>query len=271
MRRTWIFAWAWTIGAVLAAEAQTAYNALRVSQLPPCNVARQGRLLTVNDADPDCQTGSGEAGSGYAACVCDPVLGWILPPGSSGGSAGVGGALGSLDNSVPRTVGAGGATLEGTTLTIDDANNLVLGAGAALSGIDNYVRVRTPGGGYNLGNGTFQDSGGAGRSWLINLAVSGSGTQPVYSGANDVTTGSGNCASGAVCLTASGVESLRATTTAVKVLTLQLASSDSAPYACDAGAAGSSYYDTTGDDTFCDCMGAGWVMRYPLQTGANCS
>lgn len=181
-------------------------------------------------------------------------------------AAGIGGALGALDNAVPRTVGAGGSTVEGTTLTIDDANNLVLGAGAALSGSDNYVRVRTPGGGYNVGNGTFQDSGGAGRSWLINLSVSGSGTQPVYSGAGDQTTGSGNCATGAVCLTASGVEALRATTTSVKVLTLGLTISSAPPYAC-AGATEGHIYADAEDHAPCYCTGAAWA---PMFGGGSC-
>lgn len=98
MRRAWIFAWGWTIGAVLAAasaDAQTARNATTVSRLPACNLARQGWWMSVNDAAPDCQTGSGTAGSGYAICQCDPVLGWLTyePGGGYVQGATVGGGL----------------------------------------------------------------------------------------------------------------------------------------------------------------------------------
>lgn len=77
MRRALVLLLALGLVAGLAAEAQTARNATTVSRLPACNLARQGWWMSVNDANPDCLTGSGTAGSGYAICQCDPVLGWL--------------------------------------------------------------------------------------------------------------------------------------------------------------------------------------------------
>jgi hypothetical protein len=79
---------------------------------------------------------------------------------SLGVGGGIGGSTGSVDNSILRTDGTGGATLQGSNLFIDDQANLILGS-STLAGGSRVIQVAS----------TFTNA---------NLMLEGSGVGSVY-------------------------------------------------------------------------------------------
>ena len=282
MRRTWIFAWAWAIGAVLAAEAQTAYNALRVSQLPQCNVARQGRLLTVNDADPDCQTGSGDAGSQYALCVCDPVLGWqALTPGGGGGGAGLIGDLGGEARVIARTAGTAGDELEASpNLKQDASGNLILEdlSGARdlmFSSVATAPKCKRVGTALNcVGN-----TGDYIEFQVGHIASQDPAMPSTFNGGMTISNGKRICMSDGVDFSRC-IERVDSTITItdgsgggasssrdLRVRALRRVPRSAPPYTCDSTTEGADYADAE-DHAPCYCTGTSWV---PYFGAGSCS
>lgn len=259
-------------------RAQTARNAITVSRLPPCNLARQGYPINVNDADPDCQTGSGVAGSKYVICQCDPTLGWITYyPGGGGGGAGLTGDLGAEARVIARTVGTGGDELEASpNLKQDASGNLIIedlsGArslmfssvgtaplckrvGTALNCVGNtgdYIE-------FQVGHVASQDpavpstfAGGAlvsnGKRLCFSNGADFSGCIERVSGTLTITDGTGGGVASAMNLRAGA---------------LHLPPLSAPPYTCDAGAKGSIYTDDE-DAALCFCNGSAWAPVFGL-------
>jgi hypothetical protein len=165
-------------------------------------------------------------------------------------ASGIGGSLGATDNVVPRTSGTGGATLEGTGVTIDDSNNMAV-PGRVTPG-DIVTNGFVIAGNFNaaLARGTDLGGGDVGLAMSLSRAVcwSDGGTSE---------------ASLNTCLsrgTASGVVYLRNA--------LRLAPVSAPPVTCgDANTAGVIYTDSDSSE-LCFCDGSSWTG---LKAAGACS
>jgi hypothetical protein len=189
-----------------------------------------------------------------------------------GGGGGIGGSTGATDNAVPRADGTGGATLQASTIIINDAGQLL--APAVAFQTPNISSVAGPTTGFNLGrtgavNDIEVDIAGT-RSWwwastgdlgvastargALMVAANGHiASTPAYGFRNDPNTGMRTSATPAdtAALVAGGSDALGWSTTAVTNLRaiFQQTPQATAPATCVA--ATDFYTDTSGALCFC--------------------
>lgn len=251
----------------------SANPSVRITTLTACRAGLTGRVVVVNDAasTSDCTVGGATGDAAHRVlCICD-VDGaggflWRAGAGGGGGGGGVGGSTGADDNRLLRADGTGGATLQASLVTVDDAG--------AISGLT-QATVDNVGVNGNTISATSGDLTLAPASGLVNIdgaslrIMSGVPVLQFAFNGSFVSlkdTGKVSWSPSGNATETPDLTVERGTAGVFKVTTRILLVPTSG-VTCDAGSKGMAYV-ASGDGTWCTCNGTVWTPT-PLTGTCN--